>query len=333
MTEVKLVAWKGSDWLLPAAIIWLLLRAVVICSRERIDIVHFGDGLLAPLAFLFKKMFKVRTSVTAHGLDVAYGSKSYQSLMKAALANMDKVFAVSRHTLELCRERGVAGEKLACISNGIQYEEFRRDAGEEEKRRLLTKIGIERRNAKLILTVGRLIRRKGVLWFVENVLGKIAESDASVVYIVVGRGPDNKLIRKAIMEKRLERHTAVVPCLSDDEIKVLYQCARVFIMPNMQVAGDAEGFGIVALEAAASGCPVVASGIEGIRDAISDGKNGFLVKERSADEFAAKINALLQDERFRSESAERFSHYTRTHYDWSGIAQSYMREFGEILSS
>jgi len=332
LTEVRLVAWKGSDRSLPAVIIWLLLRAVVICSRERIDIVHFGDGLLAPLAFLFRKIFKVKTTVTVHGLDVTYSRNSYQSLIRVALANMDRVFAASRHTYKLCKERRVSDEKLVCMLHGVQYGEFHREVDEEEKRRVLKKIGIAQENRKVILTVGRLVRRKGVLWFVKNVLGQIAKDNAEVAYVIAGNGPDEKLIREAIMQSHLERHAFVAGALSDDEIKALYHCARAFIMPNIRVAGDAEGFGLVALEATASGCPVVASGIEGIRDAIAEGKNGFLVEERSADGFAAQISALLQDERFRNESAERFCEYTRTHYDWSGIAESYMEEFGEMLS-
>lgn len=87
-------------------------------------------------------------------------------------------------------------------------------------------------------------------------------------------------------------------------------------MPNISIVGDVEGFGISILEAGACGLPVIASGIQGIRDAVIDGVTGHLVREGDAEGFAARIESLDMDRsRIRKAIAERFS--------WERIGQEY----------
>jgi len=325
-----LLAVRRQNIFLPFHFAWLLFRAFIICLKGDIDIIHFGEAVTAPFGLFLRKIFRLKVSVTVHGLDVTYSNRFYQRLILDTLPKMDLVVADSRYSACLCRKRGVEESKLAVIPVGVDFEEFSRWPGDDAKQKFCKRIGLSGPDARVIATVGRLVRRKGVLWFVGSVLGRLAEEDSSIVYVIAGRGPDEKKILKAINEGGLEKNARLVTDLNDDEVKLLYKAALVFAMPNISVPDDPEGFGIVALEASASGCPVVASAIDGITDAIQDGKNGFLLREKSVADYAGKIRELLRNEDARRRAGKSFSVYTGAHYDWSRIIKLYLEKFGEL---
>jgi glycosyltransferase involved in cell wall biosynthesis len=103
-----------------------------------------------------------------------------------------------------------------------------------------------------------------------------------------------------------------------------------FVMPNIPVLGDAEGFGIVALEAGCGGLPVVASDLEGIRDAVSDGVNGFLAPSDNPLAFAGAVNRLLSNEGLRKEMGARAREYVAANFGWDTIAARYLEELRYI---
>jgi glycosyltransferase involved in cell wall biosynthesis len=106
----------------------------------------------------------------------------------------------------------------------------------------------------------------------------------------------------------------------------------VFVMPNIAVPGDIEGFGIVAIEASASGLPVVAARLEGIPDAVSDGDNGYLLPSEDASAFASVIERLVASAAERGERGERGRAYTRANNSWPSIIEKYRAVFQEITS-
>ena len=80
--------------------------------------------------------------------------------------------------------------------------------------------------------------------------------------------------------------------VSDETRNRLFHSADIFVMPNITVRDDIEGFGIVAIEAGSCGLPVVASNLQGIRDAVLDGKTGYLVEEKNVNGFAGQITKM-----------------------------------------
>jgi glycosyltransferase involved in cell wall biosynthesis len=101
-------------------------------------------------------------------------------------------------------------------------------------------------------------------------------------------------------------------------------------MPNIPVSGDMEGFGLTALEASASGSLVVASDLEGISDAIRDGKNGFLIQPGNAKAWIDKINELLNDSRHLKILTKSFQSYTLQNYSWSKMTDKYISLFKSL---
>jgi phosphatidylinositol alpha-1,6-mannosyltransferase len=113
--------------------------------------------------------------------------------------------------------------------------------------------------------------------------------------------------------------------LPGEMLAAAYRAADIFVMPNVAVRGDMEGFGLVALEAAASGLPVVASDLEGITAAVHHERNGLLVPPGSADAYTSTLTGLLSlPKEQRRHLGESFSEYTLQTYGWDRAAERYL---------
>jgi glycosyltransferase involved in cell wall biosynthesis len=111
----------------------------------------------------------------------------------------------------------------------------------------------------------------------------------------------------------------------------LYAAADLFIMPNRSVEGDMEGFGLVALEAAVRGVPVVATGIEGIVDAVIDGQNGFCVPEGDNGAMLGIIMALAEDPFKLAAFSRRAAEFTRQRFSSEKVFSQYRKLFDSLL--
>ncbi len=299
--NTRKIAWGGSQKWLPFFIIHAFLQASRICAKKNIDVIHLGDPVLSALGALLKKIFKIPVAVTCHGLDLTHRSTLYQKYLDVFLPKLDKYICISRYTQELACKR-VAREKTSVIPVGIHT------SFEYAKRKM--------RSSKTIITVGRLVRRKGVYWFLNKVFPKLP---ANYSYVIAGDGPEKMKISDFIKNNSLQNRVKLITAASDAEVLSLYYNADVFAMPNIHVQHDVEGFGLVALEAAATGLPVIASAVDGIPSAVVHNKNGCLVREQDADAFCKAIK--------KARPSKESSRYSREHYSWEKIARRYIEEF------
>ena len=111
--------------------------------------------------------------------------------------------------------------------------------------------------------------------------------------------------------------------VSDEEKNCLYQISDLFVMPNISVKNDQEGFGIVLLEAGRYGLPIIASNIEGIRDAVFNQKTGHLIEEKDAQGF---MDAIIKPNIDRSSLSDAVAAY----FDWKHIIERYHQEFEKM---
>lgn len=322
--RTRLIALKQSQinliWFLPYAFFAGLFLA------RQADMIYCCDSLLATLGYLLKLVTRKPVGVTAHGLDVTYRSWLYQKINISCLKKLDHIFCVSRSTIEECVKRGVDRDRCTFIPNGVTIPtvsgSFTRDQLDKFIRRSTT-------GKKILLSVGRLVQRKGTAWFVRNVMPLLS---ADTVYLVAGDGPERTAVETAIAETNLADRVFILGRVSEAERELLFRTADVFVMPNIRVAGDMEGFGIVAIEAAGRGLPVVAAQLEGLSDAIIDGENGYLVESGNAGSFARKIHELINDPS-RSNLAERCAAYTKKNNNWKYISHLYLEKFKTLLNA
>lgn len=323
LTDVVLIKWGRSNMFLPIILPYFFLRSCWILLTKKIDVIYLQDGLLAPLGLILKIIFRKPVAITIHGLDITYKNRFYQFVVPKCVKKLDKIFCISKATKQECIGRGVLEEKIAVIPNGISDEFYIDNDRNFLRKKLEEKLGIELKNTRVLLSVGRLVERKGFHWFIENVMPEFVERRDYIVYLIVGDGPSREAIKNSIKSSRMEKRVIMLGRVDDETLKLLYNSADMLIMPNIPVEGDMEGFGVVALEAASCGTPVVASELEGIRDAIIDGKTGFLVGVYNAEEFVKVINKVLEKSKVE-EFRKRIRDSTLRNYNWKKVAKRYL---------
>lgn len=329
--ELKKITWGGSKKWLPLVLPVFFFRGFWMLLNDRsIDIIHMQDAVQAPIGWLLHVIFRKPYVVVAHGLDITYSMKFYQAVILPFVRRADEVISISSATQDEARKRGVEVDKSVVVTLGTHD-----DYGTVTPNRALLAehIGSDLTGKKLLLTTGRLVKRKGVAWFIENVLPGIVKEDASVLYLVAGDGGERETIERAVKESGMGDHVKLLGRVSDDDRALLYQSSDVFVMPNIVVPGDMEGFGIVVHEAATAELPVVASDLEGIADALTQGENGVLVETRDVAAFSTEIMKLLADSELRRSFGKRAREYTLREYSWDTIAGKYVALYEKLLTS
>ncbi|MFC1608552.1 glycosyltransferase family 4 protein [Patescibacteria group bacterium] len=291
------------------------------------DAILLGDGVLSIIGWLLKIFTKTPVISVVHGLDLTFKLSLYQKLWVGFfIPQMDKLIAVGNTTIDEGTKRNIAKEKFVFIPNGVDPDRFFEKHAKEELEKITN---LDLQGKKVILTLGRLAKRKGVAWFIENVVPKL---DSNTLYVIAGDGADKENIKRAIKENKLEERVRLYTSISDDEKKILYNTVDMFVQPNIKVEGDMEGFGLVVIEAASCERVVLASQLEGLKDSIIPGKNGFLAESENAEQYAKKINALLLEDDLRGDFGVQARKYVKENLSWNKITEKYIKEIKKAIS-
>lgn len=265
------------------------------------DWVIVGEILpIGTIAWLLSYLFSVNYAVVLHGLDFSLATRSLQKrwLSGRILTRASRIIAVNSYTAELIAQQYPAtNNKIAVVNPGAEPME---PAG------LLMaslKENYDLDNAFVVLTLGRLVKRKGVD-MVLRAIHQLVSDMPEVRYVVIGNGPDKEYLKVLIDELELDRYVIMLPAVSPEERAAWLNLADVFAMPARNLDGDYEGFGIVYLDAGMAGKPVIAGKSGGVRDAVSPKDNGLIVNEEDPAEIAAAIKRLHDDPALRQQLGE-----------------------------
>lgn len=301
---------KHLIWFLP----YSFFKALYLIRKYSIQSVHLCDGLLSPVGLLLKLLTGAKVTVTIHGLDITYDNPFYQMFISWCITRLDGVVCVSRSTRDECIRRIIPCPNCTVIPNGIRPDQlYLQQSKNELRRKLENLIGLSLDNKRVLFTIGHLVKRKGVAWFVENVMPRL---EGSYLYVVAGEGAERRTIQKIVDRYNLQDSVLLLGEVSDGNRNIIYNASDIFIMPNITVPGDVEGFGIVALEAGSCGLPVVASNIQGLRDAVINGKTGYLVGEGDVEGFVGRITDMNLDK-------DQIRKIISLTFDWAKIYKKY----------
>lgn len=330
ITPTKIIANTRGRVFLPIFAPYALFKTL--CILPKYDVILLGDGVLTFIGWCIKLFSTKPVACVIHGLDVNYNSNSlnvwYEKLLitfyqkiwvNIFFKKIDQFIAVGNETVRVGTAHGIPREKIVFVPNGVHPEKFIDHTLTRED--IFTIIGEKYRGKKILLTSGRLAKRKGVAWFVRTVLPHL---DQNIVYIISGEGPDKTNIQNAIKETSMQERVIIMGRVSDKIRNTLFTGADAFIQANITIPGDMEGFGISVIEAGVSGLPVLAAKLEGLKDAIHDGKNGFLIESENAQEWQKYITYVLSDNFDRKNFGENARTYIIKNLSWDKIAKQYL---------
>ena len=299
--------------------------------KTSFDLVLGGSGLVAPITWFFSRIAEARSSIFVHGLDLVVDNIVFQTMFVPFIRRHDHVIANSQNTRELAIDKGCQSDKVAIVNPGatIPPESSATDVALSRAR-----LGFE--GKKIVLFVGRMVRRKGLAELLEKAWPRIVAAEPDALLLVAGDSPDNALVKDpdgaARLVQAVERHGAdtvhFLGSVEDDVLWSCYMAAEALVFPLIRVSGDVEGFGMVAIEAAASGTPTVAFPVGGVVDAVADGANGILVQEGDYAAFADAVISIC-----RGGPPDRLS--CRRHaenFSWASHGQKLLAALGFSVS-
>lgn len=259
-----------------------------------------GHVNLLPLAVPVALRFRVPLVLMVYGIDVWMPPRIASHLL---LGNVDRVVTISRITQDKAVQwsRLLAKKSFELIPNAIDLNAY--SLSDTRPEYLLERYQL--RGRRVLMTLARLValeRYKGVDEVLE-LMPTLLQLDPTVAYLVVGDGGDRLRLQAKAAELGVADHVVFAGRVSNEERLDHYHLADAFVMP-----GRGEGFGFVFLEALASGIPVVASILDGSREAVRFGALGQLCDPRDRDSILEAIaRALKQPRGVRPDGLEYFS--------------------------
>lgn len=270
--------------------------------------IHLSDCALLPLGVVCSWVSGASLSVTACGLDVVYRNRLYQWMIRSLLKRADYVVCISEATADEVRKRGVQSHRIHCIPCGVSAPSFCKEGTREPLR---------------LVTVGRLIQRKGIAWFIEHVFPRVLQQYPNIHYDIFGDGKERKHIQQRIRALHLEHAIALHANASDAVCRASVASASVFVAPNISIVGDIEGFGIVCIEASAMGTPVLAARIDGLKQAVIEGVTGRFFQPENVDDCVHVLSEMLAT----PFDAQDVHQHTMAQFSWSRLIPLYTHVF------
>ncbi len=318
--SVHRVPLRRHRWLRPESLamyLRLLREGLSLAWRHEFDAVHAGrvlpEGLIG---WALARLWRIPLLVYAHGEEITtWRQPGKRRAMWFTYRHADRVIANSEFTRDELLALGVHPERLAVIHPGVDVERFQPGlpcAGLREQ------IGIGP-GQKLILSVGRLSRRKGFDQVIRALPGLI-EQGTDAHHVVVGTGQDKGYLETLADEMGVTERVHLLGHVPMDDLPRWYNAADVFAMPNRELDGDTEGFGMVFLEAAACAKSAIAGRAGGAGSAVVDGVTGIVVDGRSLAELTEALRRLCQDESLARTLGHNGYLRARRHFSWQQVA-------------
>jgi colanic acid/amylovoran biosynthesis glycosyltransferase len=256
--------------------------------------VHFA-GLASRTAWWIKRLFGVTYSFTGHANDIFCPKPDQRVTLGDLVGEASFVVAVSDFGANWLR-RGFpeAADKVYRVYNGLDLSTFRPSIPGSKPMRLLS--------------VGRLIEKKGFIFLVEA-CRILSSSGLSFTCEIVGEGPERHRLEELIRAYRLSDQVRLTGSKPQTEIVDLLARSSLFVFPAIHDStGDSDNLPTVLVEALASKLPIIATGIAGIPEIVRHNENGILIQEKDAGQLADAIR-LLADNR---ELVEKYGQISQT---------------------
>src|SRR6185312_6634384 len=296
----------------------MLAAGVELGDRYDFDLVHGHDWLVAVAGDHLAKRFRCPLVVTIHATEYGRHQGWVNDHPQSHIHGVEKWMANRAERVITCssymREHvadiyGLEERRIAVIPNGIDPTEL---VPVDDLDRLRAKFAAP--DERLVLLVGRLVYEKGFQLALEALPGLI-ERLGDVRFIVAGSGTHEAELRKQASELGLDEHGTFLGWIGDDVLHSLYRIADLTVVPSIF-----EPFGLVALEAMASGCPCLVADTGGLREVVPNESVGLRFRSRDPESLGTMAERLLADDDLRERLVAEAQEHVLT-FDWADVAR------------
>ena len=296
----------------------LFIRSLWLALTHRFTAIHAGRALPEGItAWLVARLTLHSVVIYAHGEELTtWGHGGKYKAMRFALRHADQVIANSEYTRDVLIKMDVNPASIALIYPGVDVTRFHPGLACAELRQ---SVGVTDAG-KLILSVGRLSRRKGFDQVIQA-LPALIHAGLDIQYVLIGIGEDYDCLFDLARKHGVAERVHLLGHVSADDLPRWYNACDVFIMPNREINGDTEGFGMVFLEAAACGKPAIAGQAGGTGAAVVDGVTGFRVDGTDTVAVTIALQRILENTQYAQQIGSRALTRAIKQFDWSIVAE------------
>lgn len=300
-------------------------------EAKQADVVHIHNRFVYSMfeIFAIKKIFKKKMVLTLHnarpqGIDLPtdFVGGLYDDVYgERIMRNCDAIAGVSKNTLDVTVPQDLRVRKQV-VYNGVDTRLFNpRNSG---GRILKDLVGVEGKG--IVLTVCRLMEQKGLDYLLDSIPLVDKELKGKAHFVLLGRGPMLEHLQSKARKLGVEEKISfLAERFSEKDLSALYAASDCFVLPSLW-----EPFGIVLVEAMATGKPVVGTAIGGIPEIIEHGKNGFLVQPRDARALAERISFVLQNRKTAKKLGAEGRRDVVRKFTWDQTAKSYEKFYAKL---
>lgn len=295
------------------------IRSVRTVPRNRATVIHCGRALPEGLSVLLgSPLLRNRYLCWAHGegITTSRQSRELRFLIRRAFRNAAVVLSNSHNTRRLLQtEIGMPEDRIVVAQPGVDADRFSPDVDGTAVRRSYA-AGDE----IVLLTVGRLQRRKGHDKVLEA-LSLLAPEKLNWHYVIVGDGEERVRLESLTDEYGLRPHVTFAGKVPDEKLPDHYAACDIFVHPNREYQFDIEGFGIVFLEAQATGKPVIGGRSGGVPETLLEDETGLLVDGDNCHEIAGALRRLILDRDLCRRMGVCGRQLATSRFSWEGTAR------------
>jgi len=304
-------------------ILVFLIKTISFVIKNKPDVIHaqwaFPAGVIGKIASIF---CGAKSITSCHGAELPLLKKFYfiRKITVFFLNHSNIIAAVSNFTKNELISLGILREKIARVNATPFFVEHKNSL--EELKKFKTRISSE--NKRIILFLGRLVERKGVIYLLRSI-PLIKSPDVKVV--IAGGGIELNNLKKTANQLKLENKVYFFESPSQEERSKLYDISDVFVCSSIiDSTGETEAIPTVIPEAMESNLPVIGTSVGGIPDIIEHQKNGILVPQKNPKLLANSIDLVLNDVQLR-ETIIKNSKETVKMFLPSSIAKNFINIF------
>lgn len=313
----------------------MIEKASKILDKDQFDIIHAHDWMVGRAALKLKNYYNIPLVTTVHATEIGrgggnlyhYHQKIIHYVERLLISHSERVICCSNYMSYHIKENfGISNDKIHVIPNAVDILRFHSAPSHCQVIANLRQRYNISSDEKVILYVGRLVREKGIYTLIDAFEMLWRRKMINLNLVIVGEGPIKESLMTEVRNRGLQKHIHFIGFIDEVTLTALYRSSDVFIVPSLY-----EPFGIVVLEAMASGVPVVVSDVGGLSDIVENGVTGLKFPSGDSDSLVAAIRCVLEFPSVAEHLKLNAYDYIVKRCNWDLVAEKTLQTYNQAM--